>query len=54
MAVVQKYNYGPLFTPESLQKPSIEDARHAGGELVGSGVRPRDWNWRRLVGDAAL
>jgi quinoprotein glucose dehydrogenase len=31
MAVLQKYNYGPLFTPESLQKPTIEMPGIAGG-----------------------
>jgi quinoprotein glucose dehydrogenase len=31
MVVLQKYNYGPLFTPESLEKPSIEMPGIAGG-----------------------
>ena len=31
MAVLQKHNYGPLFTPESLQKPTIEMPGIAGG-----------------------
>ncbi|WP_353065968.1 pyrroloquinoline quinone-dependent dehydrogenase [Tunturibacter psychrotolerans] len=31
LAELQKYNYGPLFTPESLQKPTIELPGIAGG-----------------------
>jgi len=31
LAVLQKYNYGPLFTPESLEKPTIEMPGIAGG-----------------------
>ena len=31
LAALQKYNYGPLFTPESLQKPTIELPGIAGG-----------------------
>jgi quinoprotein glucose dehydrogenase len=31
LAVLEKYNYGPLFTPPSLQKPTIEMPGIAGG-----------------------
>src|SRR5260370_42370584 len=31
MAVLEKYNYGPLFTPPSLEKPTIEMPGIAGG-----------------------
>ena len=31
MATLQKYNYGPLFTPESIAKPTIEMPGIAGG-----------------------
>jgi quinoprotein glucose dehydrogenase len=31
MAVLEKYNYGPLFTPPSLDKPTIEMPGIAGG-----------------------
>jgi len=31
LAVLQKYNYGPLFTPESLEKPTIAMPGIAGG-----------------------
>jgi quinoprotein glucose dehydrogenase len=31
LAVLEKYNYGPLFTPPSLQKPTIELPGIAGG-----------------------
>src|SRR5882757_7585867 len=31
MAVLEKYNYGPLFTPPSLKKPTIEMPGIAGG-----------------------
>lgn len=31
LAALQKYNYGPLFTPESLSKPTIEMPGIAGG-----------------------
>src|SRR5437764_8942242 len=31
MAILEKYNYGPLFTPPSLEKPTIEMPGIAGG-----------------------
>ena len=31
LAILEKYNYGPLFTPPSLQKPTIEMPGIAGG-----------------------
>jgi quinoprotein glucose dehydrogenase len=41
MAILAKYNYGPLFTPESLQKPTIEMPGIAGGaSWSGAGCDP--------------
>jgi quinoprotein glucose dehydrogenase len=31
MAVLEKYNYGPLFTPPSLEKPTVKMPGIAGG-----------------------
>jgi quinoprotein glucose dehydrogenase len=41
LAVLEKYNYGPLFTPPSLQKPTIEMPGIAGGaSWSGAAVDP--------------
>ena len=50
LAVLAKYNYGPLFTPPSLEKPTIQmPGYRRRRELVGRGVRPRDRDHVRPV-----
>jgi quinoprotein glucose dehydrogenase len=39
LAVLEKYNYGPVFTPPSLQKPTILMPGIRRRELSGRGVR---------------
>ena len=50
LAVLAKYNYGPLFTPPSLEKPTIQmPGYRRRRELGGRGVRPRDRDHVRTV-----
>ena len=55
MAVLEKYNYGPRFTPPSSDKPTIEmpvDRRRR--QLVRCSIRPRNRDTVRLFGDAPV
>jgi glucose dehydrogenase len=50
-----KYNYGPLFTPPSLDKPTIEMPGIAvRRELVRRGVRPWNRDTLGLIGHASI
>ena len=50
LAVLAKYNYGPLFTPPSLEKPTIlMPGYRRRRQLVGRGVRSRDGHAVRPV-----
>ena len=50
LAVLEKYNYGPLFTPPlSGEADDCDARRRRRRELGGCGVRPRDRDLLRLV-----
>ena len=54
LAVLAKYNYGPLFTPPSLEKPTIQmPGMRRRRKLGRRGVRPRDRDDVRAVDHAA-
>ena len=55
LAILEKYNYGPLFTPPSLEKPTIEMPGIAGGaSWSGAACQPETRIFLRLVGHAPV
>ena len=55
LAILEKYNYGPLFTPPSLEKPTIEMPGIAGGaSWSGAACDPETGICLRLVGHALI
>ena len=55
LAVLAKYNYGPLYTPPSLEKPTIQmPGYRRRRQLVGSGVRPGNGDHVRHIDHQSL